>query len=185
MLDNCRLAHQLARKIQRIEFEHPRLICLPKDESESDTLEDHSEMKCKSCHRKIDVYRRKLRAINDELSEACPDKSMCIARAHADTAVQERIQSASGISGALAQKVHNWAISGVMRDGFKYIMLTNSNAPWQKLSDIVHFCPSDFPISYFLADIHKDSIPNSCFVTQMQALVKAGVTGITLSRLDS
>jgi hypothetical protein len=132
MLDNCRLACQLACKIQRIEFKHHHLIHLPKDESERDTLEDHSEMKCKSCCRKINVYCRKLRAINDELSEACPDKSMCIARAHADTAVQERIQSASGVSGALAQKVCNWAKSGVTSNGFEYIMLTKSNAPWQK-----------------------------------------------------
>jgi hypothetical protein len=43
----------------------------------------------------------------------------------------------------------------------------------KKLSDIIHFCPSDFPVSYFLADIHNDSIPDSCFVAQMQALVKA------------
>jgi hypothetical protein len=61
-----------------------------------------------------------------------------------------------------------------MSDGLKYIMLTNSNAWWQKLSDIVHFCPSDFPVSYFLADIHNDSILHLCFVAQMQALVKAG-----------
>jgi hypothetical protein len=60
--DRHRLARQLARKIQKIEIEHPHFIRLPKDESESDTSGDDSDdkKKCKTRRRKIDKYRRKL-----------------------------------------------------------------------------------------------------------------------------
>ena len=82
-----------------------------------------------------------LRAINDELAEACPDKSTCADEAHADTAVQETIQSASGVSGALAQNVHHWAKSTLTSGGLEYIMLTKTKLRGESsltLSTFVH-----------------------------------------------
>ena len=44
----------------------------------------------------------------------------------------------------------------------------------KKHSGTVHFCSSNFPVLYFMADIHKDLIPELCFVARMRALVNAG-----------
>mmetsp|Transcript_13242 Transcript_13242/g.23954 ORF Transcript_13242/g.23954 Transcript_13242/m.23954 type:complete len:215 (-) Transcript_13242:200-844(-) len=176
ILDNRgRLALQLARKIQMIEFEHPHLIRLRKDESESDTSEYDSDdkKKCKSHRRKIEMYRGKLRAINNALSEACPDKkSTCIATAHADKAVREDSVSiwrlwCTCTKGSQLGKVYS-------DERWTQVNYGDKQQSSRKHSGTVHFCPSDFPVSYFMADIHKDPILESCLVARMRALVKAG-----------
>ena len=167
MLDDRRLSRQLARKIQRIENECPHLICLSEDES---TTEDDGSRKRKT-RRKVDLYRRKLRSIDDNLAKSCADKTCCVSDVHSNTAVLETIQSAPGLSGALAQKVRAWAKSTLTQDGLEFIMLTDSKSPWRTLADLVHFRPSDFAVSYFLADVHDESIPETCFVARLRAMV--------------
>ena len=133
-----------------------------------------SENSCnrkRKSRRKVDVYRRKLRSIANNLCDSCPDTSMCNADAHENTAVQEMIQSAPGVSGALSQKVRAWAKTILTSDGLEFILLTNSKSPWRKLADLVHFAPSDFALPYFLANVHGEPIPDTSFVARMRALV--------------
>lgn len=174
MMDDRRLSRQLVRKVQKIENDHPHLISLPGDESEDESETNVSKSDCgrkRKSRRKVDVYRRKLRSIIANLEESCPDKTNCNSEAHANTAVQEMIQSAPGVSGALSQKVRDWAKSTLTADALEYIMLMNAKTPWRILANLVHFSPSDFAVPYFLADVHDEPIPETSFVARMRALV--------------
>lgn len=171
MLDDRRLSRQLARKVQKIENDHPHLMRLPEDETDSSP--DHENGRKRKSRRKVDVYRRKLRSIEANLNNSCSNKTFCDSDAHDNTAVQETIQSAPGVSGAFSQKVRQWAKTTQTPDALEYIMLLeNSKAPWRKLADLVHFRPSDFAVDYFLADVHDEPIPETCFVARLRALLK-------------
>jgi hypothetical protein len=187
ILDRGRLSRQLQRKIQDIENQHPHLIV--STESDDEDTQDDTAKKPKS-RSKIDVYRRKLRAIESELAklteQSCNHSLGDCAEAHQDTSIQEIIQSAPGVSGAFARKVRNWAKTTLTSDFLEFVMLgLPKNSIWKNLADLVHFSPSDFAVPYFLADVHSDSIPDSSFVAKMRVLVDSYVSAGSFQRIAS
>ena len=177
LLDQRRACRQLKRKIQKIENDHPHLLQLSSIGEEEPRPSSSSSLgtynRKRKPRRKVDQFRRKLRAIETDLVNSCDKPSLCpYHAAHEDSAVQEILQSSSGVSGALARKVRQWASKTLTKDALEYILLTVTNKkPWEQLADLVHFRPSDFVLPYFLANVHGESLPETCFVAQLRAFL--------------
>ncbi|CAB9517494.1 expressed unknown protein [Seminavis robusta] len=180
LLDRPRSARQLRKKIQQIENEHPELIV--KDDTEErcgdggPPEEPTDEQKKRKRTRMIDVYRKRLKAVESELSVARCQSGWCCEHnmdSHIDTGVQEQIDSAS-VSGALARKVRDWAKETLKADFLEFVMLSLPSEPWRNVADLVHFKPGDFAVPYFLADVFGQKIPEDSFVAQMRGLAGNG-----------
>uniref|UniRef100_A0A6U6KJM2 VWFA domain-containing protein n=1 Tax=Odontella aurita TaxID=265563 RepID=A0A6U6KJM2_9STRA len=200
LLDRPRQIRQLNQRIERIEERNPSL---GNTEGSSGQTTDEDEKvkgnKKRRFRRKVDKYRRKQRAIEEDLCEDGHDREACL-KAHEDSAVKELIQSAS-VSGALARKVRRWAKTSLPSDFLEFVMLALPVDPWKILADLVHFQPKDFSVPYFLDDIHrnkdkKDAVEKTTgycgismekkpwtFVAVMRDLIK-NIAGDTLCEVD-
>lgn len=181
-LDAPRQARQLEKKILSIQQDHPHLILTVEEESENATSskrnkrkpeqrEVEAPMNKRKRRRKIDVFRKKYKEIQQEIEghdcKACE-------HVNSDSAVSELIAAAS-VSGSLARKVRTLWAQILKPDYLEYVMLEMpKKTVWQLVADLAHFKPGDFAVPYFLADIFGESIPRDSFVHVMRTLMNAG-----------
>jgi hypothetical protein len=194
LLDMARQIRQIQRRIDAIETSHPHLLLMetltmattspskkgPTKLARRSLRKQHSMVR----KGKINLLRRQLAELqSQQRGEMLPhtgseEHSVVAAAAtggggaptNSSSAVQELIASAS-VSGSLARKIRHWAKTNHSSDFLEFVMLSNMpTAPWKNLANIVHFCPTDFDVDYFLTVVHGTEPHNDCFVTCMRDL---------------
>ena len=108
-------------------------------------------------NRKIDLYRQQLAVLEANIKQevAGNDDS-------SSGGVMELIESSS-VSGSLARKIRQWEKT-LKSDFLEFVMLEMPTNAWKCVADLIHFSAKDFQVSYFLADVHGEIIPEDSFV---------------------
>ncbi|CAJ1948277.1 unnamed protein product [Cylindrotheca closterium] len=189
-LDAPRQLKQLTKKIQKIERQHPHLLCVEDNNEENgmaesnsfssskrkkkpESKEDAPEKKRRRRPRKIDDLRIQLKKLQGDFLEGNRVVSNNNKKQNVDSSVTELIESAS-VSGSLARKIRTLWAPTQKADYLEFVMLEMpKKTVWRYVADLVHFKPSDFSVDYFLADIFDESIPKDSFVCWMRKLMES------------
>mmetsp|Transcript_18983 Transcript_18983/g.55222 ORF Transcript_18983/g.55222 Transcript_18983/m.55222 type:complete len:627 (-) Transcript_18983:336-2216(-) len=123
--------------------------------------------------RKVRQLRRRIQALKRGNTRR---KTVRALERTADQLEAEGLLASGSMTGSIARKVRR-KVSLTSTEELEFFLLMFPAEPWKELSDLCHFKPSDFKLSYFLPAVHGEAAPLDSLTAQVRDWARGADAG--------